>query len=268
MPKPEIAYVKNKRELVSMCNLCWQTKKMSWDHVPPKGGVEFSKVEMQSVLNKMSPDHPPTQPKESQDGLKYRTICRECNSMMGRLFDPVINEFAIGVGRLLKSSLTLPPVVQYRTKPANLIRGILGHIVAAKVAQDNFLLDERVRDFLFDPAKPVHEKIHIYYWVYPYSDTLVMRDFMRGSSNPAFHPAFCNLIKYFPIAYLITDHSDYEGLSSLTAYRHLRIDEEAEISIKLTNIKQAHWPEHPQDDTMFILAGKATSDSIRAVRRH
>ena len=267
MPTPEISYVRNKREAESLCNLCDQMRPMSWDHVPPKGGIELSKVEMQSVLNKMSPDHPAMRPRESQDGLKYRTICSECNNRMGRLFDPTLNEFAIGVGKFLKSSLTLPPTVQYRTKPANLIRGILGHIVAAKVRRDRVLLDERVRDFLFDFDKPVHGAIHIHYWVYPYSDTVVMRDFVRGSHNSVFHGTFCNLIKYFPIAYLITDHSNYEGLSSLTAWRHLRIDEETEIPIKLTDIKQAHWPEHPQDDTLFILGGQTTSDSIRAVKR-
>lgn len=218
MTAPQIFYVKNKRERNCVCNLCGQFKPMTWDHVPPKGGIELSRVEMQSVLSKMSKDHPTICPVESQDGLKFRTICCDCNNRLGRLFDPTLNDFAIGVGKFLKSTLTLPDTIQYKTYPARLIRGILGHIVAAKIKHDHVVLDERVKDFLFDFDKPLHKDIHIHYWVYPYSDILVMRDFIRGSRMSSNDPAFCNLIKYFPVAYIITDKPDYEGLLSLSAW--------------------------------------------------
>jgi len=267
MPAVQIAYVSNKRERVSQCNLCGNTRQMTWDHVPPKGGIEITRVEMRAVINRISPNAQPIQPRQSQDGLKFRTLCGGCNNLLGREYDPTLNDLALGVGRIMKSPLVLPSTIRYTTKPARLIRGILGHLVAAKVERDAMLQDERVREVFFNPSAQFHRAINIHYWIYPYADTIVMRDFMRGSRNPNSDMAFCSVLKYFPIAYAITDKESFEELSSLSAYRNYGIDDEAEIPIQLDSVKPYYWPEHPQDNTTFILAGRTGSQGIRAVPR-
>lgn len=81
-------YAKSKREKVSICNLCRETKDMSWDHVPPKGGVTLSAVKMETVFSLMAGDSEQAKFRESQNGMKYRTICSDCNSYLGSEFDP------------------------------------------------------------------------------------------------------------------------------------------------------------------------------------
>ena len=96
-------YAKSKREKISVCNLCREVKALSWDHVPPKGGIDIGPVEMETVFEIMTGDRDKPKLSESQNGVKYRTICSDCNSLLGREYDPTINDFAKSVGRYLKS---------------------------------------------------------------------------------------------------------------------------------------------------------------------
>lgn len=261
-------YAKNKRkEKVGLCNICRKEKALSWDHVPPKGGVELTPVEMETILQVLTGDKEKRKLKESQNGVKFRTICQDCNSILGKRYDPIINDFAISVGRYLKSTLTFPPVVHHRTKPARLIRGILGHLLAAKIDVDDVVFDREVREFLFNEDMPIPENIHIFYWLYPYDHTVITRDFVmpsvRGNYN---NIAFFHTLKSFPIAYLISDVSGYSDLFELTIYRNVGIDEEVEIPIDLRRIEHPCWPDMA-DKGNFIIGGQSFVSSISALPR-
>ena len=94
-------YAKSKREKRSICNLCRKEKDLSWDHIPPKGGIELSTVKMETIFALIAGDRDKPKIRESQNGMKYRTICSECNAYLGAEFDIIINDFALSVGRYL-----------------------------------------------------------------------------------------------------------------------------------------------------------------------
>jgi hypothetical protein len=60
-------------------------------------------------------------------------------------------------------------------------------------------------------------EIHIFYWVYPYDCTIIIRDFgmpaVRGNFSDI---GFFQTIKSFPVAYLVSDKPRYENLPELT----------------------------------------------------
>ncbi|MBU6390889.1 MAG: hypothetical protein KGJ87_08130 [Planctomycetota bacterium] len=258
-------YVKNKRDKVGHCNICTNSCSLSWDHVPPKGSIEISTVEMRVLYKTLAGKNEDLKIEESQNGLKFRTICRKCNEFLGHNYDPVIKDFAISVGRYLKSNLTFPNIIHHRTKPVKLMRGILGHILSAKVDFDKVQLDEQVRGFIFDKNAIIPDDIHIFYWIYPYDYTIILRDVVMPSVRGDFsNSGFFQIFKYFPIAYIITNLKTYEGLNELTIYRHLSIDEEVDIPIQLNRTEHYHWPEMV-DNGNIVLAGPSASNAVFSV---
>lgn len=263
-----IGYTQFRREKVSLCNLCRQKKSLSWDHVPPKGGIEITSVEQEAILERLTGD--PAKPKYSisQNGVKYRTLCAKCNNeWLGAKYDPILNDFAIGIGRFLNTTIDLPPVIDYETKPTALIRAILGHLLAAKAHIDDSIFDQRVRDFFFDESVGIPDDTRIFYWIYPYEDIVIIRDIVmpavRGRGGKL---GFFNILKYFPIGYVVCDLDSYEGLNELTRFRRLRPDQSASVPINLRGIRHPQWPEIV-DGGNFIAGGLSLESSLHAKPR-
>lgn len=248
-------YMKFNRDKFDTCNICLQKKELSWDHIPPKGGYELTEVEqwniMQYMIEGTRPKHTP-----SQNGVKYRTICQECNNtLLGANYDSALNTFAEEVGRYIKSSLYIPEVVRIKTKPIKIIKSVLGHLLAAKSDLSFSLQDDAFREFLLDSEMKVPNGYKVYYWVYPYNNVRVMQNFALAKvygPEAGTHGIFSTL-KYFPIAYLVTDKQTYEGLDELTQYCTNTDDIEVEIPIRMRGFKRENWPE--VDENIILLAG-------------
>ncbi|MCA1995163.1 MAG: hypothetical protein LDL41_24405 [Coleofasciculus sp. S288] len=262
----DIRYInQGKRGKVGLCNICKQSASLSWDHVPPKGGIDLTPVDQLTILQCLTANSDEQKSRISQNGVKYRTLCKQCNARLGHSYDPLLNEFALGVGRVLKSIVKVPPVIHYRTQPAALIRAILGHLLAAKAFIDNVDVDQKIRDFLFDEQAHLPEDIKIFYWIYPYQEIVVVRDIVMPAIRGNFSKFgfFSGILKYFPIAYLVCNLEKYEGLDELTVYRNIKLEEVAEIPIHLTSIKHPLWPEITNDGN-FIVGGLNLEGSIYA----
>jgi hypothetical protein len=265
----DIHYInQGKRGKKGLCNICKQSASLSWDHVPPKRGFDLKPVEQITIVQRLT-GHPEEQkPRISQNGVKYRTLCEQCNTRLGRRYDPVLNSFALGVGRILKSIVEVPPMIHYKTQPAKLIRAILGHLVAAKGVIDHNVVDQKIREFLFDDQAQIPEEIKIFYWIYPYEEIVVVRDVImpavRGNlSEFSELGTFSGILKYFPVAYVVCNLEQYEGLDELTTYRDLKLEETAEIPLRLTDIKHSEWPEMI-DEGNFMAGGLNLNSSVHA----
>lgn len=260
-------YVKIKRERHGVCNICGCERPLSWDHVPPKGGIDLQPVEMETVFQRLTYREGKRAVMQSQNGVKFRTICAECNSLLGRRYDPILNEFAKGIGKYLNTTLTLPPILHHLTQPGSLIRAILGHLLAAKGEPDEVVFDQHIRPCVLDEQVPIPEDVFVFYWLYPYSETVVIRDILmpavRGQLTPT---GFFHILKYFPVAYLVTNLHQYESLLELTRFRTLDPTTESEIPIDLSRVEHQQWPELV-DDKNFLFGGRALQSSISAVPR-
>ncbi len=76
-------------------------------------------------------------------------------------------------------------------------------------------------------------------------------------------PIFCSVLKYFPLAFLITDKPNYHNLPSLTKYKSVSIDEEIDLRIDLKRIETLDWPERV-DISNIIFATDETKKGIIA----
>jgi len=156
----------------------------------------------------------------TQNGVKYRTLCQTCNSnLLGGQYDRTLNEFALGVGRFLKTTLTLPATTTFATRPARLLRALFGHLLAAKAEVEHTKPDEAMRQFVLKPKAALPPELNVFYWIYPYPEVHVVRDVAMPSRYASIaKPGIFSILKYFPVAYLVTNLKEYQGLPSVTSH--------------------------------------------------
>ncbi|WP_336761707.1 hypothetical protein [Paenibacillus sp. USHLN196] len=263
-------YVKFKRDKVDSCNICLQKRQLTWDHIPPKGGIEFTEVEQWNIMQHMVEKN--TKHIPSQNGVKYRTLCQECNnSLLGAQYDPVINSFAEDVGQYLKSSLIIPEVIRFKTKPVKIVKAVLGHLLAAKGELSFSNQDVAFREYVLDPEMKVPQGYKVFYWIYPFNNIRIMQNFsmMKVYGPESGRHGMFSMLKYLPIAYLVTDLEYYEGLDELTQYCVDVPDTEIEIPIRLNDLKNQVWPE-VNDDNVLLTGddiGVFAKPKIRMIKR-
>lgn len=259
-------YAKVKRDKIGQCNICLKERPLSWDHVPPQGSYNPSPREVQTVMQVLTardPVRPST--RDSQNGVKFRTICKPCNEKLGQDVDPTYIDFTQQIGLFLKSTLALPTTVSIKTKPARLIRAVLAHLVAAKVELDDVIFDRDVRPACRSLTVPIPDNVHVHYWAYPHEEQVILRDVATLAKRGKFGGAimFFHLMKSYPVAFLVSDVARYDGLPTLTDYRSAGPDDVVDIPLVLSDIRPVGWPETPTDDSI-LFGGQAMLGSVVA----
>jgi hypothetical protein len=257
-------YTKQKHNKSGICNICQIDGPLTWDHVPPRTGGNSTEVEVEQAFQRLNKDQD-ARSYISQNGLKYRTICKTCNSLLGDKYDPTINNLNIGLARFINTHLHLPSVISYSTKPITLMKGLLGHLLASKIDTIGTPLDILTRSLLFKDDAQIPEDIHIFYWIYPYNQTVIVHDIampkLRGTISDI---TIFSAIKFFPIAYLITDIPNYGNLDSLSIYRNNLTDTQ-KIPVRFTQRRSTNWPENTEDNNLMIVS--SSKNSVRAKPR-
>lgn len=259
-----VHYEKFKRTLFGKCNICHSESNLTWDHVPPKGGIELEPVEIVTLIQVLTTDSNFKKPFISQNGVKYRTLCKTCNERLGSTFDKVLNKFAIDLGRNLKSK---PPIARIETKPNSLIRAVVAHLLAANIEIVDTEFENQLKLFVFDENKNLPDFLSVFYWIYPYDKIEILQDIVMPA-KPMNYSALnkFKILKYFPIAYMITDANEYEGLDSLNDFKNAKPSDVAELSIRLDKIRQQEWPNTITDGN-FVIFGQQGANSIKAEPR-
>ena len=250
-------YVRVERGKSGVCNICLTACDLKWDHVPPRGGVDVGPLDQYTILERLAGRSSNPNRVLTQNGVKYRTLCQTCNSnLLGGQYDRTLNEFALGIGRFLKTTLTLPATTTFATRPARLLRALFGHLLAAKAEVEHTKPDEAMRQFVLKPKAALPPELNVFYWIYPYPEVHVVRDVAMPSRYASIaKPGIFSILKYFPVAYLVTNLKEYEGLPSLSFYCPVDIDAVVHLPLPLAGAKPPDWPE----DGNNIVAGGGTA---------
>lgn len=252
-------YTKTRRT-DNICNICGKVEQphLSWDHVPPKGGIDLSSIEIRNYTNGFK--FPAMEREFSQDGLKFRTICKCCNSELGSRYDKTFNKLMLDVKRIVTSSIILPSIIKVNTNPTKIIKSVLGHVLASKTLDCKTIIDNITRDYLFNENAILSEDLIVYYWFYPYDCTIIKNDVVQ------FYPMLqqtlhYSLIKCFPLGFAIAYKSELnDDFRNLSKYNTNDINREVEISLKIDTPFNWDYPEKPRrDEIQFI------SDNSNAV---
>ncbi len=248
-----------------ICNICQQEKELSVDHVPPQSCPPVKSRVTSKLLYQMIGDTS-FRPRQDQNGVTFKTICSECNNLLGSKYDWALGELARRIESFVESNLSLPDSFEVECLPNAVMRSVLGHLLAAKTETDEVVVDELIRPSIIDPSIPIHNDLHVFYWVYPYEETVILRDFCMPAVRGRFQNfGFFNLIKFYPLAFLVTHQlANYEGLPSFHQFNRFLPSEKRNVQVNLRSTKRSSFPEECSN-TNFLAFGRAARDSVHSV---
>jgi hypothetical protein len=233
------------------CRICGKWAKLSEDHVPPRACGNKNKIEIIYSENKKL---------ISQNGLKCKTICENCNSsLLGGNYDKSLIHLYNDVNSIKKIILNKR---EFNVNVKSLVRCILGHFIALNVYEKDETVQEtlkkepsienktftKYRNFVTGNDDELENTL-CYYWYYKYDDIKI-------------YPYICKLniitkmsilgalIKIKPIALFIVDTKH----SSITYKDIPTIDFNVNrITFNYRNSIRYDFPQMPYSNEVILL---------------
>jgi hypothetical protein len=255
-----------------ICNICGEYGSLTEDHTPPKGCIKVKPVELHHIIEHLNVKLPKSKGRQSQNGVKYRTLCKRCNnSLLGTEYDPTFINFVNDLARFLKTQIHIPASVSIKTKPQRLMRALLGHVSAQGVnGYEKGKITESLRDYFLNPNLSLPASLNIYFWTFPYQMHVMARDCVLGDFSTGEHVCVW-FLKFFPIAFMVTIEEPYKykhsGLGCFSHYRSLGIDDEIDVTVNLKEIIPHNWPEAPSSKTSMVMYGQEAITSFALRKR-
>jgi hypothetical protein len=236
------------RKRDSNCNICGLTKKLTADHVPPKSVLESFHLSISQQFKTTIIGDKPRKPKKSNNGLRFVTICENCNNKILSQYDSRLSDFCKELGTCLKirnsGLLEVPNPVQIECYPNAIIRAILGHFLSVKTDSVESVFDNKIRGCVRDKNASVPDDIYIYYNLYPYSNIKIFPEICAGNISKGGEDfVVYHIIKFFPIAFTVTDVPMISQWPNLNRYRDYPIDKKETLAIYLGIQMEEDFPE-------------------------
>lgn len=242
------------------CNICGSDTPLSSDHVPPAATGNRQAVGMLPLAAHLSGTA--GWARQSQNGLKFRTICRSCNSLLGLEYDPTITEFAAAVARCVETPIELLWNIDVTVRVQRLMKGVVGHLLASEVDYRSAFFAGWASNYVLDPTSGLPETVNIFLWLHEGPGSLAFTDLIKYSLRyDSVH--LVHALKFPPLGFLITSDRMYDGLPSLSRHRAACPDDEVDVRVPLRARRPPDWPEAPSDGTISMLGG-AAANAIQA----
>lgn len=243
------------------CNICGSYGKLTEDHIPPKGAIRITQVEMLHLIQVLSAPGSTSRGRLSQDGVKFRTLCSRCNNdLLGIRYDPELIRFVNSVGTILKSSLQLPARVNVPVVVQKVMRAVVGHILAFGLARPaNGPFETAMAEYFLDDTRFLPDDMKLYYWVYPHQSQVIVRDALLTRVNFK-EPVIFKLLKFFPLAFFATwkEPPGYDfNLENFTKFSARALNDEFLTIIEMRSLPDMHWPEAPSEVTSVLYGADA-----------
>lgn len=216
----------------NICNICKNESPcgLSNDHVPPKGGIN---VEDMFIGNYNNFSYQYDHPKQTiQNGIKFKTICRKCNSMLSK-YDRAFNDLTLYASYIVRCPFVLPKQIIIRTYPTKVIKSVLSHLLAAKLKECDMMTDQIVRDYVLGRVLTLPEHIRIFTWFHPYNMTIIKNDLLQINNDVRVH---YSILKFFPLAFAVSfDNKILDNTTEITNYNNNIDEQELEILMYLNH---------------------------------
>ncbi len=249
------------------CNICGSVGRLTDDHVPPKGCRNVSTARMSQLFQILSEGRLPTQWRQAQGGVKYRTICGKCNNgLLGAEYDPSLIEWCSHIDQFLsalRSGIRLPSHTATEIRPNRILRSVIGHMLAAAVdrpATGDF--DQELVEYFLDPTRPFPASARLYYWLYPFTSQVVIRDAVYKSMlkvDREKNLTLFMLLKFYPVAFMVADARDDNTSfkwTCLSEHASAHLDDSSWVPIYLNDFPSQWWPEAPSESHFVVYGGE------------
>lgn len=254
------------------CSICGTPDALTADHVPPKGATRISAMEMRDLMERLSITGLKGRHELSQDGVKFRSLCRVCNNeRLGAECDPELIRLCNHADNLLRSKLILPDTFAVDVRPMRVLRALAGHVLATQSGRlPAGPFEEGLATFFLNTRLPVPQELECFYWPYPFNDQVIVRDAALTRLGVGITPLVFKLIKFYPLAFLLTWERDKASwdfrMPQLTRFRDLSNDKVAPVTVDLRVKLPQRWPESPMSDCAVMYGGRPMHASPRKTK--
>lgn len=260
----EVEYVgKNKYALCSICEL---KRKMSEDHIPPKCCGNNGKV----YYRRFSPEYIGKQAKPlrdlySQNGIKFRYICSDCNNLLGTKYDDELGDFKNIILKIINGNKE-----EYQINVDKIVKSVIGHFLASS-ERDNCTHSVAMRDYFFDRVvDDFYNNYSLYVYFYPYKEQVfIMKEYMVVDlQNTNINNYLLSSLYFYPFAFVFSekrfDKNGTDLLEFVKGKTNLKIST-SDWYYEDGRIKEFSWPAVV---TGFkgVIGGSATKDSVFDVK--
>lgn len=241
----------------NICNICnCHYDKLSKDHVPPKCMGNVGAGLYWNYLQRNG-----NKSKTYSDGIKFQTICQECNRRL-KVFDDSIN----GLYKTLKyKKVTSNQSLSVKIKPNSIIRGIFGHFLSAKSFHERSSFDEIFYNSVINKEQDIPPSLQFYVVYYESDEIRIFRDLIVSHPKSDYKPIGLNIMKIKPFAFLISESTFLNGtVMNWTKYFSEAYNKKIEVEINTHIECPNYWPEN--DNAFARLFGKVAFESIIGIK--
>lgn len=263
---------RNRKGRFGNCAICNRPRRLTQNHVPPKGSYNTGPVVIHSIAG--NEDGSREKGRLSQNGLWFESICDQCNGdRLGRNYDIALNEFSNNAKRYTRSVLSLPGVGRISCRPQRVARAVIGHILSTVPshevgrAVEEYPLGNAMREYFLNPGSALPNLLNVHVWSFPYPKIAILRAFST-IGGPTGGVAG-SILKFFPLAFWVTHGKPppYPFVTNLLPDRELGMTTESEILVHFGDAPHEGFPEAPLDDDVHAASMFASSHSLYAVPR-
>ncbi|OGU68055.1 MAG: hypothetical protein A3C56_08015 [Ignavibacteria bacterium RIFCSPHIGHO2_02_FULL_56_12] len=233
-----------------ICNICLKEfSALSEEHVPPKCTGNRGRYRFISYLNFMTDSS--TKPLGfSQNGIKYRTVCTECNNITLKHCDDAISEL---FNPFLDDNISQEQFgVSYR--PNLVIRGILGHFLSAKTSHVRSTTEDLFVRALQNMSDPIPEQLGFYVLPYTLPEIRIVRDLLLVVNSS---PTLFNVMKVYPFAFIVTSERVFAPFPNWHEYFELNPDSYVRLEPLNSNPVRCGWPENSGAQVLGLHAAQS-----------
>ena len=252
-----LAYPKTSRD-DKICNICQRVvSSLSEDHIPPKGVFKPSPMNVWCYPDSHKEEKHVRH--KANNGLVFKTICKECNSLLGGSYDKHLNNFLTRIQTTLDTPITLSNPLMVKCNPTGVIKAVMGHLLASKTGFCNTDIDKLTRELIFDESVVLPPDVHLYYWFYPYDAAIIATDRTVMSGLVDAEAAHFAVLKYYPLAFNLmyggSTMSDPRFID-LTQWNHNDITEEVEVPIYFHKVDPLFPEADEYNPVRFVVEGR------------
>ena len=240
------------------CALCRHYSKLTENHVPPESTGNADRWLAQSYLTTVTGDSDLIFGRRFNGGIRFRTLCADCNNKLGGREDKALLAFNEQVTKLVESPFQLPPLMRIAAKPNLIIRGLLAHSVSANDTGVPSRFDEEARSIFFGKKAMRLSSWNVFYWIYMAKELFLARSLFLASWFPTLVVHEMQILKIYPLAFLFTDAPHFYGLPNMMQFIRPRDEDEAELPLFLYRRENNPvFPAYAGSDKVVFAGGHA-----------
>ena len=246
-----------------MCILCRKFQNLTVDHVPPQNTGNSCWMEATSYMANLQFDPSYIIPRRFKNGIKFRSICSDCNNRLGAVEDKEIGRVFAYLNNVIQLGLPRSNL-SMKVRPNLLYRGLMAHLAAANDHGNSDLFDDDTHRILSKEIRCNQTDWNLYYWPYSSEEIFILRGAALASFIGEVSVAIVYVLKMAPLAFLFCKE-DFFDLPNLRTY--LRNDDEASETIPFSLSHpdlETRWPAVPSDHSGRAVLTTANSFGLIA----